>query len=746
MSVSNTGVLNFTWPEVQDAEYYKLKFYKNESYSRAANTSETGFQITGLREGDSVYVDVYNFINGQTSIEKFTSPVQSVDVFNFHNFNQSLAFSGISLDGVPLDLTFNANAITASGVSLNENSSINLFIQNPRDNNTISYFNEEPFLTGVKYRSVYSLSDNTNYTEASDFNFITTNPGKLSRSYTTEVIVQDYYGSGITGYIFASGQLPQVSSLKTFRTTTETGLSIDFIGEYSSRLQYIDYFFYDNPHHTGNSFVSGSVSDSNRFSVSIPLDTTGYLQLLPHDWFGSGELYSEPDYFYSNISSTTEESYNSFDNVSVDYGSSFGFANIFAQYSDISNSGSLIYFSIDSGNNSKFNSDSLFTGQLNNASGYEWNYFNYLDPDQFVDSSFNNTKQPFFVNFKLIQDQSNVLEAEDQIQFNAATPSIRNSNIIFNYQQGLTSLQFSTFPNYTYTGIDILISGKNDSNYHTYTGSLLSVNDIEYYADIQLVHSQDDSIVFDASFASGSGSMPSLEFERTDFNEVESIANFYLSNPTSIPINGISAYGRYSFHNIEGSGYIGDTLSGLLNFEDYLNYESQNAIIGLNSLPAPTGITRNDIYTSTGIGFTGFYESGAHFQYRFLPNNGYGTGHATPSIPYEFFFNAITEKHQDSLDALSDQVENLENLAVSLYSDNVTIASGDCSVTVDYSVAGFTGVPHVVGTLSTVNQDDPILGFVLSGEPTSTSASFILSDQVTSTGYKLKYLASENII
>ena len=63
-------------------------------------------------------------------------------------------------------------------------------------------------------------------------------------------------------------------------------------------------------------------------------------------------------------------------------------------------------------------------------------------------------------------------------------------------------------------------------------------------------------------------------------------------------------------------------------------------------------------------------------------------------------------------------------------------------VTIDYSQAGFATPPSVVGTMISFKADDPIMGVQLSGQPTTTSATFVFSDELPSTGYKLEVLSA----
>ena len=63
-------------------------------------------------------------------------------------------------------------------------------------------------------------------------------------------------------------------------------------------------------------------------------------------------------------------------------------------------------------------------------------------------------------------------------------------------------------------------------------------------------------------------------------------------------------------------------------------------------------------------------------------------------------------------------------------------------VTVDYSSANFQTPPSVVGTMVSYIADDPIMGIQLSGQPTTTSATFVFSDELPSSGYTLEVLSA----
>jgi len=77
-----------------------------------------------------------------------------------------------------------------------------------------------------------------------------------------------------------------------------------------------------------------------------------------------------------------------------------------------------------------------------------------------------------------------------------------------------------------------------------------------------------------------------------------------------------------------------------------------------------------------------------------------------------------------------------------VYAVQEDVSENSISVTIDYSSVGFTTAPAVVGSLTSYIADDPIIGIQLSGNPSTSSAVFMFSDEIPSTGYKIDVLAS----
>jgi len=752
MTLINTGVLDFYWPEISNADFYKVKFYKNDSYSFLATSSTTGYQVTGLYEGDKVGGTVYSFTNSQISSTGYNLTDQSVGVTNFHALGESLSFSEISVDGINLNsFVIEDGVLSATGNYINQESVVNFNVLNPRNDSNILYFTQEPFLTGIKSRSINSLLDNTPFTQINDFVNINSNTGQLERSFINQLVLEDYYGSGITGNIYLMNEPISITNVSKVNVTTTSSFNNRLTVSYSYPAEYTEYFFYDNNFFTGEPFETGTTFSPNQFEINFPLDVTGYLKLIPYDWYGSGHSFYDPNYFYSTIPVYNPSLYNSFTSNEVHYSDHYGSVSIRSDYSNMSNSDSNIYLSIDSGSSSSFDSNSFFTGSLNPNSGFNFNYFNHFNELNVVNDN-GTKKQPFFFNFELRATGSNDLESSEQIPLYVPLPKFYSSGISFDYENGITSLEFLTNPSYKYTGINILFSGKNQNSYEVFDGNKFFTGDINPYADIKLVHASNHNFLFDNCFISGSGLMPKLVVGPSNVSNSDATININLSQDIRYaPITHIHSYGKYTIQDLStGNQYIGPELNDFLKFNDFNNYRINNyTYLGFNLIQAPNGLMENSTYEVTGrynvTGelFTGYYESGSHFVYRFLPYNGYGSGYLTNPIFINFPSNANTDRHQEDINNLNDKVNELESVATKIHSDNVSVVSGNCYVNIDYSIAGFSTPPHVVGTLSNSRQEDPILGLILSGDPTTGSATFILSDTADSDYYKLKYLAAE---
>ena len=106
--------------------------------------------------------------------------------------------------------------------------------------------------------------------------------------------------------------------------------------------------------------------------------------------------------------------------------------------------------------------------------------------------------------------------------------------------------------------------------------------------------------------------------------------------------------------------------------------------------------------------------------------------------------SSLNTQDSDNKTAIADDIDSLALLVSTndVYAVQEDVSEGSISVTIDYSSVGFATAPAVVGSLTSYIADDPIIGIQLSGNPSTSSAVFMFSDEIPSTGYKIDVLAS----
>ena len=68
--------------------------------------------------------------------------------------------------------------------------------------------------------------------------------------------------------------------------------------------------------------------------------------------------------------------------------------------------------------------------------------------------------------------------------------------------------------------------------------------------------------------------------------------------------------------------------------------------------------------------------------------------------------------------------------------------SGVASIEIDYSSAGFSSAPAVMGTLRSSDSSDPVIAIQISGAPTTGAATFVFADDIPNGNYTIDVLAS----
>ena len=800
MALLPTGSVTFNWPATAGADGYYVKVHKNGVNLNTFNVDTNSLVVTGLKEGDSVRGNAFSYQGNNTSTTSVSLSEQSIPVFNFHVSGKTFDFNSIAVNGQDLNFTNTANGYYASAEYENNQSLINFSVINPRDDSTLFRFGEEPFFSGAQYialdksqgngyvgeiRRVISPWVNDNNTgvvgELLEVNVISPSNGKRfyrsdgsfiwsnhnqylkktvsiadrqidafdlssftfgitntydKRNFTAQIIVNDYYGSGITGNIDLSNEPISINSVILQNSyINNTTAQINVIPSYSNLATGVEFILYDDD--TFSTYHSSGITDSvSNFSTTISFDSTGFLHLRPYDWFGSGHLLERNQLIY--LSSEEFIPKNEIKNFRIADDELANTFSIYSEYEDKTTSGSFFTLSIDADPVNSFNSDSYFTGVIEDLStGHYFNHFNYRT----------GTHENFYFNINLFQSGSNSFEDDSQQSAFAANPRFLNSGINFDYINGITTLSFDTDPPYSFTGVDILLSGEGTSSFDLYSGNRYQSGDISVMASAKLVRSDDYSSIFDQVNFSGSGQNQSLGVNPLGgvFNAADGLLYFDVFNKDPLVlINSVNAYRKLSFLETESS--VGSALSGILDFNDYDNHFHELAFIGNYPSFAPSGMSRNNIYDSTGIGFTGQYQSGRHFVYRFEPVNGYGTGQATDPIQIQYTLNAISEGTENSLIDLENTVDGISSVgsSISYYIRTTGIASGAAHINVDWSSEFSPSTPPIISSnIISYNPDDHIIGSQISGFPTTGGATFIFTDDIPSTGYFLNITAIE---
>ncbi|MCH1416286.1 MAG: hypothetical protein L7S72_03680 [Flavobacteriales bacterium] len=731
MALPTTGYIDFNWTPTPDVDGYYLHVYKNGTNFNTFNLSTNSFRLSGLKEGDFAHARVYSYIGSNTSRNYTSLARQTIPVFNFHVSGKTFEFNKLSLNNKSLNFSETVSGYHATGQYSNNQSLLSFSVINPRDDSTLSYFGEDPFFSGAQYKAKRELTELESF-DLNSFTFSSKNSYD-SRNYTAQIVVNDYYGSGITGNIHLNNEPISINSVTLQNAyLDDSTATISIIPKYSTTATGVEYILYDDDtlstYH--NSGITASVSN---FSTTIPFDSTGFLHLRPYDWFGSGHLLERNQLIY--LSSEEFIPKNAIKNFRIENDETPNYLTVYADYNNITTSGSYFTLSIDPDASQSFGGDSYFTGVIEDlTSGFLFNSFDNRTGDH----------ENFYFNLNLHQSGSNSFEDSAQKFSFSPKPKFLTSGISFDYVNGITTLEFDSEPEYSFSGIDVLFSGQDTMSYELYSGTFYQSGDIEVQASVKLVNSDDNSQVFDQINFSGSGDNQFLKASLFGgaFNAADGLIYFSLENSRpSVSINSINVYSQPSL--VETSISIGEELSGVRIFKNYTNHFQEVTSIGNYPSLAPTGMGRNIVYDSTGVGFTGEYESGRHFVYRFEPVNGYGTGQATDPITAEYTLNPISENTENALIDLEGAVSELGS-TISYYITTSGIESGVCHMNVDWSTEfDPSTAPIISSNVISYNPDDHIIGSQISGFPTISGATFIFTDDIPNTGYFLNITAIE---
>ena len=683
MAIEKTGLLTLSWSPIIGSEEYDVHVYENSQFSFSQTQTATNIDVSGLGEGDSVYASVYSLSGFLRSLSGVDTASQTIPVSNFHNSGKTFEFNSFVLDGINLNFVSDGHAYYATGNYQNKNSLLEFEVVNPRDTAVLTTFDEEPFLSGIWYQT---YDDNSlNYNSGSLYSFSVSVPNNTSsRNYNTKIEVTDYYGSGITGFLDLNNEAISMPSVKLSSEAISTGNgTFSIIPAYSRPPTGLEYVVSRDEGFTDLLF-SGVTSSTYNFTGMIPTSTTGYISLTPYDWFGSGHKIIPSDSIYIN-----NTGFEITDSILEFQMSQDGNSDIILSFDATTGnpSGHYFTFSIDPSSTGAFNSSfsydtgylysTYFSGETSN-SGHLFNYFDNRT----------GTHETFYGTLNLYQSGSNVLADTATDSVDLPYPKFISSGVYFDYINGVTELSFTTEPSYLFTGVDILFSGQGSSSYITYSGDNFNTGSLYPSARVKVVKASDNSISYDSLQITGSGELPIIRTRGIDFISIEGTINTTLLKDNDVPVDFVQVYRKPAFNVIEDSrsGVLPESFSGILNFNDFTGgqvlvsgfsggqlepsftgsgysggFLYENTILGHYLDKPPVDIAPSQEYSHTGVGFTGYYESGRHYLYRFVPYNGYGSGHITSPEVFKFNVNEIAQGTENTTINNTTNIDIIQN-------------------------------------------------------------------------------------
>ena len=727
ISLADTGKLTFSWSNIQNIDGYYINLIKNKTNQGTLVATGNSFYVSGLIEGDEIGGIVYPYSGSHTFVTGIELTSQSVPVTNFNELGSTLDFGSMIIDGSPSVMNSSSSGYYFTGSYIEGSSFLDFSILSPRSGGSnIEHSFQEPFFSGVSYK----VKNNDSVVESNQingFNFIFNNSYE-SRNLELEIIAHDVYGSGVMSNIYLNNDPISISNLNVYLDSSSVSGSgiFQIVPSFDSLPKSIDYVLLNKD--KTNILISGNSLSPYNTTGFFPLDTTGFLELTPYDWYGSGFNYVKNDPIFFQSSNYIPEN-----NIKYFYSTNDTISSIdlLADYNKNNDIGSYFKLSIDSNSETSFSSDSYFTGILDYVGETTFDYFNLRT----------GVHEEFYYNLELIQSGTNSIEESSSFSNTLRLPHFITSGVLFDYENGLTTASFSTFPNFIFTGIDILYSGFEDSDYVVYSGQFAESNDLHFESKVKVVDSLDHSKIYDSLFISGSGETPLLTaYESNDqYLDATNNFNFDSSNQLTI-IDSINVYRKPVIGNI--SGELSPNLSGLLEFNDYPDYQLSNITFGFYSDSAPFDIQKTSRVQLSGD-YSGSYDSGRHYAYRFEPVNAYNTGNITPAIISKFIQNPIAngvELSQLNFDS------TISEISARTYSVSIVAPTGIYKTGINFNDIGnfnsYSTEPQIVTSI----ENNPNLPFIYdsSTDGISKTGFFVnFSDRILSTGYFINIIVEK---
>jgi len=739
MAILPTGVLSGSWSQSALAQGYYVDIYKDELHHDSFTLiggGNTSFYHTGFSEGESGFARVRSYSGTFTSSNFIETGHKYFYPENFHTTSGvGLSIEDFSINNTNINAYLSTSGYIASGTYDTPDIQISFDLKTPRDNNSVTEFHVEPFISSGQYL-IYSGNQNQ-FNKNLLSNKFTYKNSTGPRDLYSKIIINDYYQKSITGIVHLNKVAPKIKSITTRLidyTSSQSGYGVSgkliLFPQISGSLKKINYYFSYDTDFTGF-FKEASTENLYNYNASIPLGTGVYVKAIPEDFLGDGD----PFYYTGNLSKPTgitPSVYNhKIDSFSVQ--TKEGYENIsFSTFtkslqklgdyasgvrSSTLQSGYYYNISVDPSSTGYLNSDSYFTGSMYGDTGFSFNLFNERTSSQ----------EAFYSTLKLHKsgEGSKVYSsrvANGQLPY----PKLTSTGYSLNYLNGITTFSFgSNFPSGA-SYLKYIISGLDQSSY---TGDL-SLNSFttgarDSLVNIKLVKSADNSFIYDQQTIQSTGVQPELFIYKFQLADLDGTIPISFQNQTKAEATGIHLFRKSIIKHLTGvSGVSSEPFSSTFSGITEVTPSSENLIAKKTDFSqhydrAISSISPTIAYT--GHNETGglfYYNSGNLFQYMAIPYNAYGSGSSENILSTSFPFNAFTE------DIRVDTNSNITEIS--------TVSSDVSSTASNIKTTGATLYASLSGTANTIGNNISTTGATLYASLSGTANT--IGNNISSTG------------
>ena len=644
-----TGEISFTWPTGSYSKY-NVKSYLNDSIYQNITSYNQHYTGSGLYEGDSIYIDVYGYIDDfLITPAYYSSDVELVPISNFGELNNFNVLVGFDFNNSPTSFNKIGSYYYGNVDYLNRLNNISLSIKNVRDEQIIKDLNEEPLFTSIGYRFI--SNDETLFSGVSFDNEIEFNNIYSEHFISGEFILNDVHNHSTTGFIQFNNYPPFIQKC-THSFQNYSGDYVDLSISLSTSLNDVSSYYYsvsDNISQT-NPFITG-VATTKNFNIDYPIGQSGFLEITPYNWNGSGLnfTYSKPLHYVIPIDIEPTKPSNIISNFTLSIDDQYIYNNF--AFSNLNDIGSYGLISIDSDKSLAFSEDSYFTGNLDSLNSLQFDYFHNRTGDH----------DTFYSTIALYQSGSNQQEDYLTRTIKKPLPSIIYKNLTFDYINGYSKLSFNTNPNIQNTGlIKLIYSGHSDTGFLDYNNeSIISYSSYANY-DYRLVNALNESIVYESGNIQGEALLPELNiFLNVEASPQDTI---YYTIKNANPVkNIVGIRERHKAVAVPYSGNFSSSLTENFVFDEYESYPYRDISLGSHLLYTDNTIQRDKSYSVEGDGYSGSYISGQYYMYHFEPYNAFTTGSGVFEL-FHFNNDSIRNVDINRQDLVEVNVSNLSGI------------------------------------------------------------------------------------